>query len=102
MTATISPTSIYTISDKVVPRKIKGKLIVVPIEDGVANFNDSMFSFNETGVRVWDCIEQKQSVESICATLSREYKADADKIEQGVIKLLQTLVEKGIIEACKN
>lgn len=92
----------YTPSDKVVPRKIKDKLIIVPIEDGVADFNDAMFSFNETGTKIWDCIEQKKSLEEICTTLSDEYNADTDRIEKGVLKLVNTLLEKGIIQEWEN
>jgi len=94
--------SVYTPSDKVVPRRIKNKLIIVPIEDGVADFNDAMFSFNETGTKVWECIEQKKSLEEIISTLSNEYNADTDRIEQSVLKLITTLIEKRIIEEWKN
>ncbi len=93
---------IYTPSDKVVPRKIKDKLIIVPIEDGVADFNDAMFSFNETGAKIWKCIEQQQTLEEICKTLAEEYDAKTARIEQGVFKLISTLLEKGIIEECRN
>ena len=90
--------TIYAPSEKVVPRTIQGKLIIVPIEDGVANFEDAMFSFNKTGTRIWECIEQKQTLGEIIHTLQDTYNADADTIEQGVLKLIDTLLEKGIIE----
>lgn len=102
MTKTMDLKTIYTPSEKVVPRMIKDKLIIVPIEDGVADFNDAMYSFNETGTKIWDCIEQKQSLEDICTTLSKEYKADKESITKGVLKLITTLLEKGIIEPCRN
>lgn len=98
----ITPKTIYTPSEKVVPRVIKDKLIIVPIEDGVANFNDAMFSFNETGTRIWECIEKKQSVEEICSILGHEYNADMDTIEKGVVTLVRTLLQKGIIETWKS
>ncbi len=94
--------TIYTPSNKIVPRQIKNKLIIVPIEDGVADFNDAMFSFNETGSKIWECIEQKQSLDKICSSLRTEYNADKFTIESGVIKLINTLVEKGIIEEWKS
>ena len=92
----------YAPSDKIVPRRIKGKLIIVPIEDGVADFNDAMFSFNETGTIIWNGIEQKQSLEKICTTLAGEYNTDMDRIQQGVLKLVNTLLEKGIITEWQN
>ncbi len=93
---------VFIPSEKVVPRKIKDKLIIVPIEDGVADFNDAMFSFNETGTKIWECIEQRKSLQEIVSILSDEYNADTSRIEQGVLKLVTTLVEKGIIKEWKN
>ncbi len=92
----------YTPSEKVVARKIQNQLIIVPIEDGVADLNDAMFSFNETGTRIWECIEQKHNIEEICSALGAEYNADKSSIEQSVLKLVSTLLEKGIIEEWKN
>ena len=94
--------TVYIPSEKVVPRKIRDKRIIVPIEDGVADFSDAMFSLNSTGDRIWECIEEKKSVDEICSTLIREYDAPAEQIEQGVRSLLTTLIEKGIICPCGN
>lgn len=89
-------------STRVVARTIQGKLIVVPIEDGIADLDDVMYSFNETGTRIWQCIEDKLDYQNICATLAREYNADQKTIEQAVARLVATLVEKGIIEECTS
>ena len=102
MNKQINPDIVWKPSDKVVPRKIKDTLIIVPIENGMANFNDVMFSFNETGTKIWECIEQKLSYKKICSTLAAEYEADLDRIEQGVMNLLNELLEKGIVEEWKN
>lgn len=92
----------YTPSEKVVPRTIKDKLIIVPIENGVADFNDAMFSFNETGAKIWQCIEQRKSLKEICTTLANEYNGGIDSIQQGVFTLVETLLEKGIIQEWKH
>jgi hypothetical protein len=102
MVSSISPETVYVVSDKVVPRRIKDKLIIVPIEDGVANFSDAMFSFNDTGARIWECIEQQQNVQTICSTLAQEYNAEIKKINRGVENLIGTLVEKGIVKEWKT
>lgn len=94
--------AVYAPSEKIVPRQIKDKLIIVPIEDGMANFNEAMFSFNETGTRIWQGIEKRQSLEVICKDLAHEYDAEPDRIEKGVLTLVTTLLEKGIVEEWKN
>lgn len=102
MNKNINSATIYTPSEKVVARKIQGKLIIVPIEDGIADLNDAMFSFNETGTRVWECIEQKKNLAEIYTVLDDEYNADNTRIEQSVLKLVNTLLEKGIIVEWKS
>ena len=102
MKTKMNPDTVWKPSDKVVPRKIKDRLIIVPIENGMANFNDVMFSFNETGAKIWECIEQKLRFADICSALAEEYDAEHDRIAQGVMKLLDTLLEKGIVEEWKS
>jgi len=102
MNLPINLDTVYQPSSKVVPRKIRNKLIIVPIEDGVANFDDAMFSFNETGTVIWEYIEKKLNLGQIIAALAEEYNADTEKIETGVLSLVTILLEKGIISPCPN
>lgn len=98
----MNPDTIYTPSEKVISRDIMGKLVIVPIESGIADFNDAMYSLNDTGTLVWQCLEQKKTVGRICAAVAREFEADAALIEQDVKNLLHTLLEKGMIIEWRN
>lgn len=89
-------------SQKIVARTIRGKLIIIPVEDGVANLNDVMFSFNITGASIWKCIEQKMSFAEICDSLQGEYDADQQTAAAGAERLITTLFEKGIIVECRS
>lgn len=89
-------------SNKIVARQIRGKLIIIPVEDGVADLNDVMFSFNSTGASIWKCIEQKMSFKEMCSSLQEEYSADQADIEAGAHKLIATLLDKGIIIECRS
>jgi len=93
---------IYTPSEKIISRDIMGTLVIVPIESGIADLNDAMYSFNETGTIAWNCIEQKKTVGQICSAIALEYESDMEKIENGVKNLITTLLEKGIIVEWKN
>ena len=74
-----------------------GEIVIVPIESGIADFSDAMFSFNETGALAWKCIEQKKTISQICAAIAEEYDAGTDRIEAGVKTLISELFEKKII-----
>ena len=54
----MTPETIYAPSQKVISRDIMGEIVIVPIESGIADFSDAMFSFNETGALAWKFIEQ--------------------------------------------
>ena len=71
-------------------------------QNGVTDFSDSLYTLNETGTRIWQSIEKKQPLEAICRELSQEYNADRDKITQGVLNLVETLLSKGIIQEWKS
>ena len=98
----MTPDTIYIPSEKIISRDIMGKMIIVPIESGIADLDDAMFSFNETGTIAWKCIEQKKTVKQICSAIAQEYESDMDRIEKGVIELIDTLLEKGIIVERKS
>jgi hypothetical protein len=92
----------YEPSEKIVPRLIRDRLIIVPIEDGMADFSDAMYSFNETGTRIWECISERQPLDVICRSLAKEYDAEPERIREGVLSLVTTLLEKGIVREWKN
>ncbi|MBU1340343.1 MAG: PqqD family protein [Proteobacteria bacterium] len=96
------PDTIYTPSQKIICRDIMGTMVIVPIESGIADFNDVMFSFNETGTIAWKCIEQNKTVKQICSAIALEYESDMDQIEKGVKELIDELLEKGIIVEWKS
>jgi hypothetical protein len=89
---------IFLPSEKVISREIEGELIIVPIEDGVADFEDALYSFNTTGRRLWDMLSPETSVETICTRLSEEFKAPIETIQADVVGLMKRLYRMGIIE----
>lgn len=97
----MTPETIFAPSSKIISREIMGEIVIVPIESGVADFSDAMFSFNETGALAWKCIEEKKSLGQICTAIAEEYDADSTRIEQGIYALITELLEKGIIEECR-
>lgn len=93
----INMESVYLPSDKVVAREIEGELIIVPIGSGFADFNDTLYSLNETGKTVWNLLDKKRSVKEICAKLTNLYQAQPGTIEKDVLQLLEDLLGMGII-----
>ena len=98
----MAPETIYAPSEKIISRDIMGEIVIVPIESGIADFSDAMFSFNETGAIAWKFIEQKKSLSQIYSAIAEEYDADTDRIQKGVNALIAELLEKEIIVEWKS
>lgn len=95
---TICLEDVYVPSEKVIARNIEGEIIIVPIEDGVADFNDALYSLNETGRRIWEQLGPETSLKMICDRLAEEYKASMETIEKDVFNLIDTLSGMNIIK----
>jgi hypothetical protein len=89
---------IFIPSEKVVARDIEGEIIIVPIEDGVADFSDALYSLNETGRRMWELLNGSAPLKIICEHLSEEYNAPIETIQADVTQLIQKLVSMHIIK----
>jgi len=89
--------AIYKASDNIVARQIEDELIIVPIENNIADFDDAIFSFNETGRRVWDLINGELTIESICNLLASEYDSSLEEIKKDVCELTSKLLAANII-----
>ncbi len=88
---------VYQPAKKIIAREIEGEIIIVPIESGIVDIDDALYSLNETARAVWNLLDQKKSVKTICSMLCDRYDASPGEIEQDVFSLLEGLVHLNII-----
>ena len=93
----ISLTATYLPSEKIVSRQIEGEILIIPIEDGLADLNDEMFSLNGTGLAIWEKLNSDNDVETICNNLAIDFNSSVDQISADVIGFLKMLLEKPLI-----
>jgi hypothetical protein len=75
----------------VVVQVINGEALILKLHE------EEVFSLNETGARVAQLIEQRQSLDEVIDTLAGEYETGREHIEREVHALVQALVSKGLI-----
>ena len=97
MDAKVSLGSVYAPSDDVVARMIEGELIIVPLVSGVGDFEDELFTLNETGKAIWDQLDGKRTLEEVVKILSSEYVEPAEEVETDVIGFVQELLRRRIV-----
>src|SRR5580698_1313947 len=84
-------------SRNVVSRVVADEAIVVPIRRGAADM-DSIYTFNETGTKLWAMIEQSRTAAELAAHLELEYELPAEKAAGDIQQFLAELREAGLIE----
>jgi hypothetical protein len=97
MDTKVSLDSIYAPSEDVVVRVIEGELIIVPLVSGIGDFEDELFTLNETGKAIWDQLDGKKTLREVVKVLSGEYADPTGEIEVDVIGLVQELQKRRII-----
>ncbi|NTV32122.1 MAG: PqqD family protein [Deltaproteobacteria bacterium] len=91
--------AVYAPSEDIVARSIEGELIIVPLVAGIGDFEDELYSLNETGKAVWDRLDGKKSLKEVLAELSAEFDAPAGEIEKDLIGLVEELLRRRILVA---
>jgi hypothetical protein len=84
-------------SSKVVSRVVADEALVVPIRGGAGDL-DSIYTFNDSGTKLWTLIESGQSAEVLAQYLQEAYGITADKAKADAADFLAELAEEGLIE----
>jgi hypothetical protein len=91
----------YKKNDSVVGRKIADELILVPVNQNIAEIN-SIYSLNELGARIWELIDSETTLESIASAIIKEYKVDIKQAKIDIQEFLDHLVEIGAVKSTAN
>lgn len=79
-----------TMADDVVYRAVGTEAVVLDLAHGV------YFGLNDTGTRIW-ALAVDHDLRGVCQELTREFAAPAATIEQDVLQLIGTLLDKNLI-----
>lgn len=88
---------VYQASEKVITREIEGDIIIVPIESGMVDIDDALYSLSDTGKIIWNLLGQQKNVSAVCSFLCDQYAAPRDEIQRDVLELLGELLRLKLI-----
>lgn len=89
--------SVYGPSDEIVAREIEGEIIIVPLTSGIADFEDELFTLNETARAIWQKLDGEKTIASIISELKEQYEAPAGVIEEETLGLISELIKRRIL-----
>jgi hypothetical protein len=75
------------------------------LDDGAVLLNldtKYYYNLNETGLRIWQIMEEFYSPVEISKKLANEYEVNAERAKTGVFKLIEELEKEGLIIAIKG
>ncbi len=86
------PTDRFSISDEVLSQEVNGETVLLDLE------GESYFGLNEVGTRIWQLISAEQTVVEVLDSLSDEYDASREQLENDVGELLAKLADAGLVK----
>ncbi|MEH6604227.1 MAG: PqqD family protein [Pseudomonadales bacterium] len=85
--------STYQISDEVLFQEIAGEAVLLDLD------GEEYFGLNEVGTRVWQLLQNGESVNGMIGLLLEEYQVAEAQLREDVEGLLSQFQERGLISA---
>ncbi len=89
-----------TINDQFITYRKNPLVACTELDDGAVLLDldtKYYYNLNETGLRIWQIMEESQDFTEIADKLSNEYEVDIEKAKSSVLKLVEDLEKDGLI-----
>jgi hypothetical protein len=89
-----------TTNDRFKTCKKNPSVVCTELDDGAVLLDldtKYYYNLNETGLRIWQIMEESQDLTEIADKLSNEYEVDIEKAKSSVLKLVGDLEKDGLI-----
>jgi hypothetical protein len=83
----------YVLPDHVKIRELAGEAVLLNLA------SETYFGLDEVGTRMINALTSGKTVEEACEALLEEYDVDPETLKADLDRLIQKLLEKGLIQA---
>lgn len=84
-------------ADDVVKRTIAGETVLVPVRNSTADL-DCIYTSNETGSMIWECLDGQKKVSQIADAICRRYDVPLEEATRALSDFLTALEKAGLIQ----
>src|SRR5438046_9055745 len=84
--------SIVAVAGEQISSDLAGEAVILNLRDGV------YYGLDDVGARIWNLIQEPESVDQICDHIFEEYDVGAGQCERDVLALLDELAGAGLID----
>lgn len=81
-------------SEDIVAREIEGDIIIVPLISGIGDSDDEIFALNESGKKIWQLLDGKNSLGEVINLLTLQYDQENSELGDDVIGFVSELVNR--------
>lgn len=81
-----------SVPDNVMFRELEGESVILNLD------SESYFGLDEVGTRMWQAVNEADSIQAAFDTLAEEYEVDAATLREDLSELLGTLLDRGLVE----
>ncbi|MDA2925608.1 PqqD family protein [Acidobacteria bacterium AH-259-L09] len=85
----------------VVTRQIVGETVLVPVRSGAADL-DFIYTSNETGTMIWECLDGQKNVGQIIETICRKYDVPPEEAAKDAGDFLAALEAAGLVRPAQS
>ena len=90
--AVLNSETTFEVADNVFPNQIEQEKVILSLKSG------QYYGLDEIGARIWDLLQQSQTMGEITRIICREYEVELEECEGDVRELLEELLEAKLIE----
>lgn len=83
--------SIVAVAGDQISSDLAGEAVILNLREGV------YYGLDDVGARIWNLIQEPQSVEQVCDRIFEEYDVSAGQCERDVLALVGELEAAGLI-----
>jgi predicted transcriptional regulator len=79
-------------SADVLVQELDGEAVLLNLD------SERYFGLDDVGTRVWQHLLEHRLLERVCEEMEKEYEVDASRLRSDVLKLIEELIEAGIVK----
>ena len=83
---------VLTVSKDVLFQEVSGETVLLDLA------SEQYFGLDEVGTRVWQLLNEGQSLDAMLEVLLGEYEVERERLEADVRALLESLIEAGLVQ----
>ena len=86
----------------VVAREVDGRLVIVPLVEGIGDADREIYSLNKTGRSIWYKLDGEKTLKQVALELANDFAIPLEQLERDVLGLVSGMIKGGLCLQLNN